>query len=209
MIDRVSIAARVTGTVVAGSYLLGLTDGPLMMVVGGLALVTFGRGLVVDRAHEALAGAALAVMAGALGVVALRWGSFGLAEIRGAQGVLGPTLTVGPDGVALAATAAAGAAVIGQGVWRAEAPEGGTERLVILETAVAALALVTAFWGPTPRGGGIWGWATWAGLMVAATALAWGTGAVIKRGPRALGWGAVAAGAAATIASAFVIALTP
>lgn len=206
MIDRVSIAARVTGTVVAGSYLLGLTDGPVMMVIGGLALVTFGRGLVVDRAHEALAGAAVAVIAGALGVSALRWGSFELSEIRGVQGVLGPTLTVGPDEVAFAAAAAAVAGVVAHGVWRAEAPEGGRS-LVALESLVAALALVTAFWGPTPRGGGLGGWTTWVGLVVAIAAVAWVIGAGIRRTRRALAWGAVAAGAAATVASALLIAV--
>ncbi|MGH2693430.1 MAG: hypothetical protein ACRDJJ_01315, partial [Actinomycetota bacterium] len=60
-----SAATRAAGLVIALGYLLGLVPGPLVAVVGGLALVTFGRGLLCRRGDEAVAGAALAVVAGA------------------------------------------------------------------------------------------------------------------------------------------------
>lgn len=145
-----SAAARVGGAVLALGYLTGLVNGPLVAVVGGLALTTFGRTLMMDRASQALAVAGLAVIAGALGIAALRWGTLELAELRSVQAVLGPTIVVGPQAAAAAATIATIAASLALGLWVAALPTRGFAAWAAtnLETLMVALALVTAFWGP-------------------------------------------------------------
>lgn len=209
MTGRISVTLRVAGVVVAAGYLLGLTQGPLMMVIGALALITFGRGLVVEREHEALAGTALAVVGAALGVAALRWGTFDIGEIRGAQGVLGPTLLVGPEEVAAAAGAAAAGGAVALIVWLAEAPAPERpERWVWVAEAVAgALALVTVFGGPGTRGLHALDLALWAGATVATAGAVMGLSFVLRRAPRAVAWIACGGGAAASIAGAVFVGL--
>ncbi|MDQ3952424.1 MAG: hypothetical protein M3279_05600, partial [Actinomycetota bacterium] len=87
--------ARVAGAVVALGYLLGLVQGPLLAVAGGLALVTLGRSAGARGSDDLVFGGALAVLVGALQVGGLRWETLDLAELRGAQAVLGPALLVG------------------------------------------------------------------------------------------------------------------
>ena len=150
MIPAASAAARVAGVVVAGGYLLGVVDGPVTGVIGGLALITFGRALVVDRIHEVRLAAALAVLAGGVGIAVLRWGTLELEALRGVQGVLGPTLLVGPEKSAGACIAAACGGVAALGVWVAEmSPQG---RIPVVELTVGSAALAAVFWGPSPRG---------------------------------------------------------
>lgn len=210
MTGRISIAVRVAGIVVAGGYLLGLTEGPLMMVVGGFALMTFGRGLVVERSHEALAGAALAVMAAALGVVALRWGTFDLSEIRGVQGVLGPTLAVGPEQLATAAGAAAAGGMAALIVWLGEAPDPAVDHrwLWLFEAACGALALVTVFWGPAWRGFDLVDIAVWAAALAFTAAFGVAGSFLVRRVHRGLAWSACAAGALASVTAAALVAIS-
>ncbi|MGH2775540.1 MAG: hypothetical protein ACRDJT_08930 [Actinomycetota bacterium] len=146
----VSAGARAGGLVLALGFLTGLVDGPLVAAVGGLALITFGRCLRMDRADQALAAAGLAVIAGALGITALRWGSLELAELRSVQAVLGPTVLVGPEMTAVAVIVAAVAATLALALWVAALSVRGFGAWAFagLETVAVALAMVTAFWGP-------------------------------------------------------------
>jgi hypothetical protein len=146
----VAAGARAGGLVLALGYLTGLVGGPLAAAVAGLALITFGRCLRMDRIDQALAAAGLAVVAGALGIVAFRWGSMELAELRSVQAVLGPTLLVGPETTAVVVVVAAVAATLALALWVAALPVRGFGAWAWtgLETLAMALALVTVFWGP-------------------------------------------------------------
>lgn len=208
MTGRISLAARVAGLVVSSGYLLGIIEGPLMMVMGGLALITFGRGLAVDREHEALAGTALAVIAASLGVAALRWGTFDLGELRGAQGVLGPTLLVGPQEIVSALAAAAAGGFVAVVVWLAESPEPERERraLWLAEAACGAAALVVVFWGPAARGVNLLDLGSWVVVVATTTAAAIGGGLVIRRARRVLAWSACCVAAMAAVAGALLVA---
>jgi hypothetical protein len=152
-IVAVSAGARAAGSVIALGYLLGFVGGPVLAVIGGLALITYGRALLVDRGTGLVAGASLAIAAGALGVGALRWGSLSLGDLRGVQSVLGPTLLVGPDKAAIASAIAAGSALIALSVWMASFGEGIALRsrralVWLLEGAVGSFAVVTVFFDP-------------------------------------------------------------
>jgi hypothetical protein len=149
-VSSFSAAARVGGLALALGYLTGLVSGPLVAAVGGLALNTFGRSLRMDRAGRGLAAGGFAVVAGALGIAAVRWGTLELAELRSVQAVLGPTLLVGPESAAIAAIIATVAASVALGLWVAALPVRGFIQWIWtgLETLTVALALVSAFWGP-------------------------------------------------------------
>ncbi|MDQ4058868.1 MAG: hypothetical protein M3124_07065 [Actinomycetota bacterium] len=165
-----SAGARVAGLVLALGYLTGFVPGPLVAPVGGLALVTFGRCLDLDRSSQVLSAASLAVVAGAVGVTGLRWGTLDLAGLRSVQAVLGPTLLVGPMAGALASIAAAGAAIVALALWLSARPVQGAWQgaWAALETVGMSLCVVTAFWGPkvlagadvelseTMRDAGVW-----------------------------------------------------
>jgi hypothetical protein len=149
-VSSFSAAARVGGLVVALGYLTGAVNGPLVAAVGGLALITLGRSLRMDRSGRALSAAGFAVFAGALGIAAIRWGTLELAELRSVQAVLGPTILVGPEAAAIAAILATAAASVALGLWVTAGPVRGLLHWTwtVLETLAVALALVTAFWGP-------------------------------------------------------------
>jgi hypothetical protein len=149
-VSSFSTAARAGGLVLALGYLSGLVSGPLVAALGGLALNTFGRSLRMGRAGQEFAAAGFTVVAGALGVAAIRWGTLELAELRSVQAVLGPTVLVGPEPAAIAAIIAAVAASVALGLWVAALPVKGFIQWTWtgLETLTMALALVTAFWGP-------------------------------------------------------------
>ena len=177
---------RAAGAVIALGYLLGFVEGPVVAVVGGLALITYGRGLLLERLPTAISGAAVAIIGGALGVGALRWEALDLGELRGVQAVLGPTLLVGPTQVAIAAGIAAGAAFLALVVWLC-APWPTTRAGYLwtgVEAGLAALAVVTVFFDPAESGLGGSGagsvtaqllrWAATVALVAsAAGALAW------------------------------------
>lgn len=201
-----STGTRSAGLIVALGYLTGLVGGSLVAAVGGLALVTFGRCLAMNRGEQAQACASLAVIAGALGVTGLRWGTLELAEIRSVQAVLGPTLLVGPELEAGATIVTALAAALALALWLASDPGHGVagRAWTGAETAVAALALVTAFWGPkilTPgsAGGaetavGALGWVVATGLvMMVALGGSLGIGSLGPRSRAALTVGCVGA----------------
>lgn len=145
-----SAGARLAGLVLALGYLTGLVPGPLVAAVGGLALMTYGRCLDLDRGAQALSAAGLAVVAGAVGVTGLRWGTLELSELRSVQAVLGPTLLVGPVAGATASIAAAVAAIVALALWLGARPVHGALQWVWagLETLAMGLCVVTAFWGP-------------------------------------------------------------
>jgi hypothetical protein len=210
----IALGVRCAGGVIALGYLLGFVAGPLVPVIGGLALMTFGHGLVLDRQSRTFAAAGLAIVAGAVGIGALRWGAMGLDAIRGAQQVLGPTVLVGPTQAATASWMAATAAVLGLAVWIAPSfPQTVTERVAwVLEAAIGSLAVVWIFWGGAHDAAS--GSATsatalmqWAAAVGAACLVAVGVALVMGRlGPR---WrwaipalaGAGVVGAASLIAS--------
>ena len=147
---RLPVGIRATGVVIAAGYLLGIVPGPLVSVIGAFALVTFARALVIDRDRALRSGLSLAVIAAALGVGALRWGTLELAELRGVQSVLGPSILVGPIQAAIACGAAAVAAVLALSSWLRE-PEarGFLERLWMgAEAGLWALAILTVFFVP-------------------------------------------------------------
>lgn len=201
-------------------YLSGLVPGAVVSIVGGLALITFGRALLLDRVDGAVSGAALAVAAGALGVGALRWTTLEIDGIVGAQSVLGPTVMVGPAAAAAAGIAAMIAGVIAFGVWSAQLRlEGRGERAwALLEGVLAIVAVVAVFAVPAAGGGtGLGGlvaalrrdpleWAAWAGVVVGSVAAAVAVSILVRR-RGSWRWavlgvaGAAVLGAAATMAS--------
>ena len=154
MSPAAALAARAAGVVAALGYLTGVVDGPVVAVVGCLALITFGRALGATADGIVLLGAAFAVLAGASGVVALRWGTLDLAALRGIQGVLGPTLLVEPLELAIAASVAVAGGIGALGVWLAvPVPSGARGRLWRwAESGTIALSLAAFFAGPQITG---------------------------------------------------------
>lgn len=203
-----SVAARAAGSVIALGYLLGLVQGPVVAVVGGLALITFGRNLLLEHHRAAVSGGALAVLAGALGIAALRWGALDLSEIRGVQSVLGPTLLVGPTQAAVATGLAAGAALVALVVWLSR-PWPSSKMLFAwwgLEAAVGSLALVTVFFDPAPASPGALGILLWAaitaGVVAPVTAASW----ALQRSPETVrAFLTVLAGAAVVAAAGLLV----
>ncbi|HEX2295545.1 MAG TPA: hypothetical protein VHN37_09580 [Actinomycetota bacterium] len=213
------LAARAAGAVVVLGYLLGLVRGPVVAVAGGLALVTLGRCASAKGRDDLVLGGALAVIAGGLTVGALRWETLDLARLRGAQAVLGPTVLVDPVTAATAAWIAAAAGVAALAVWlstarRADDEVGG--RLVlglwVAEGALAAFALVTAFWGASAsRGsfggaGGVLAVVEWAVAVAVVTGAAVAGAVYLRRVPAWRGRIVAAAGAAVVAAAALVTA---
>ncbi len=205
-----SSATRVAGIVIALGYLLGFVAGPVVAVVGALALTTYGRNVLVPRRSALASGAALAVIGGSLGIAALRWGALELASLRGVQSVLGPTLLVGPLQAALATGIAAAAAVVALAVWLA-APW-PTDRIdlvwALVEAAVGAFAIVTVFFDPARSALAGAGTASvalevarWLGAVTLVMALVAGLGWLLQRRDEL--WRAViVAGAGAAVVSA-------
>lgn len=208
--------ARAAGAVLALSYLLGLVRGPLLAVLGALALVTLGRSVRSPGSDDLLLAAALAALAVALQAGAFRWGTLDLAQLRGAQAVLGPTVLVGPATVAAASWVATLAAVAALAAWLATArrsddaiPDGGapfTRYLWFVEAALGAFAIVTVFWGGSvPRGsfGGVDGAlavAEWLAAVAIVAAAAVAAALQLGRFPAWRGWTVLGAGAAALAA---------
>lgn len=201
-------------------YLSGLVPGAVVSIVGGLALITFGRALLLDRVAGAMSGAALAVAAGALGVGALRWGTLEIEGIIGAQSVLGPTVIVGPTAAAGASSAAMVAGLLALGVWSSEPHfEARAARLWgLLEVFLAIAAVIVAFAVPAAGGGtGLGGLLSSlgrdpleAGALVGAVVVAVGISiaiSILLRRRRSWRWavlgltGAAVAAAAGTMAS--------
>ena len=145
---------RVAGVVLIVGYLSGLVPGQIVSLVGGLALITFGRMLLLDRQDTAVAGAALAIAAGSLGIPALRWGTLSIERLVGAQSVLGPTILVGPEGPAISSGVALAAAIIAIAAWAAQ-PVGVDRPSRVwgrLEGVVAVLAIALVFAAPGSGG---------------------------------------------------------
>ena len=171
---RASVAARVAGAIGALGFLSGVVDGPVIGAVAGLALITFGRSILSQVGSELIAPAAFAVLAGAAGAAALRWGTLDLVEIRGAQGVLGPTIAVEPQAIALLALGALLAASVALGLWLGHRGERGTFFGLWwwVEALVGALFLAALFSGPPASD------LTQAGILLGSTALIGGIAAL-------------------------------
>lgn len=208
-----SAGARAAGCVFALGYLLGLVPGPLFAPLGALILITIGRTLPLAKPEIVRAAGALAVIAVAMTVGGLRWGSVSLDSVRGAQAVLGPTVVVEPQNAAMGTWLAAGGAALALGLWLEVTRPSGLWgwAIAVGEGATAALALATVFWGPavTPpdvsfgdfaAGVGEWATAVAAFLMVAC-ALAF----FLPRLRRAWTWVALAVGSAAAVAGAIIV----
>lgn len=151
MKPAVAAAARAAGGVIALGFLLGFVDGSLLGVLSGLALITFGRGLLAPRASRPLAVAAWVGFALATGVVAARWGSLQLDDIRGAQAVLGPAVLVGPARAAGASLVASAGALLTAAAWAAVHRDGARGAWVS-DGAIFALTAASVSWGPGVSG---------------------------------------------------------
>ncbi len=204
--ELLSLATRVAGVILAFGYLLGLVPGSVVALIGAVALMTFARAVSLSTAEAVFAAAGVAVLGAASGVAALRWGTLDLGAIRGAQGVLGPTVLVAPSEASLAAWLAAGAGVIALGASLSPSLAGSRQALAWLPDAlVGALILVSVFWGPSfvassPEGGFVREASRWA-----LAALAFGVpSAVLARAFAKLG--RTGRAAALTVAGAAVIA---
>lgn len=196
--------------VICLGYLLGLVQGPVVSVVGGLALITFGRNLLLDHRSAAVSGAALAVIAAALGIAALRWGALDLGELRGVQSVLGPTVLVGPTEASLATSIAGAAAVVALTVWMSR-PWPASKVLFGwwgVEAAVASLALLTLFFEPVALFDGAEGAVAilgWAGGTLAIAALAAAGGWFLQKVPQIVPAALMGVAGAAVAAAAAIL----
>jgi hypothetical protein len=196
-------------------FLLGLVPGPVVALVGGFALMTFGRALGVPGHGSLRIAAALAVIAGAVGVGALRWGSLDLAEIRGVQSVLGPTLLIGPEAAAVACSLAGTGGLVALAAWLLEPRSLSRATLIwgLAEAAIVALALVTIFFDPArsslqeaDAGTVAAELGLWVGATAVAGAMAGGLAWVLGRVAERWVWVAVAVGGTMVVAGATVIA---
>jgi hypothetical protein len=210
-------ATRAAGAVLTLGYLLGIAPGPVVAVVGGLGLITFGRALTAGRLQGAFLGATLAVLAGVLGVPALRWGALDLGGIRGVQAFFGPTVLVDPVSAAAASWVAAVCGIVAVGLWVGPPPRLRSLGTVVwaLEAVLGAFAIVTAFWGEAIVGWGEGSGEVWAGVggwalavVVAAAGavlIAWGASRLARRWQWiALGIAGVAVLAAAAVTASAV-----
>ena len=156
----------------AVGYLVGLVDGPVLGILGSVALLSFGRALASVDGGELIAPASFGVVAGAAGVVALRWGTLELDGIGGIQAVLGPIVSVDPAPVAAMASASLLAALVATGVGMSDPGAGiGTPQWwwwAEIGTVSGALALLFVS-SPIAgfSGAALWGAAT-AGFVAAA-----------------------------------------
>jgi hypothetical protein len=194
-----SAGTRVAGAVVALGYLTGWIAGPLPAAVMGLALMTFGRCLALRRSEILPPAVALGVVAVATGAGGLRWATLDLGLVRGAQAVLGPTVTVGPAAAVAGSLLAAGACVVALAVWLTSMkPPSRRGALVWASEAVPiALLAVTVFWGPKVVDGAS-DVAAWAGVTLAIVAVAGAIAALLWRvSPRLVAWLLLPAWAAA------------
>ena len=137
-------AARLAGVVIAGAYALGVVDGPVVAAVGGVALVTLGRAIVVDGIAPVVACVGLGIVAAATGVASIRWGTLEVAELHGAQAVLGPTIATGDTAVVAWSIVAALGGLIGVVLWASVDPPSGAA-WDLVETTVVAATLVVVF----------------------------------------------------------------
>ncbi|MGH2809020.1 MAG: hypothetical protein ACRDKT_17285 [Actinomycetota bacterium] len=214
-----SVGTRAAGAVIVAGYLTGLVPGAVVSVVGGLALITFGRALLLDRVSGAGVAAALAVTAGALGVGALRWGTLELEGLIGAQSVIGPTVSVGPTPAAVSAVIATVAALVAIGVWLTEprAASRGSWIWFAVESVLMVATLASVFAVPSAGGGtGLGGflsavgrdaaaWGLWlAGLVVAVVVTL--VLSVLLRGRDRVRWVALLVSGVAVTAAAGTIA---
>lgn len=149
-------AARVAGAVIALGYLSGAVPGTISSAALALGLLTLGRSALAGGTRSLLGVGAWGVIALAVIVGALRWGSQSLDAMRGAQAVLGPGLLVEPQEAAIGVGLAAGAAVLALSLWLSVLAPNGLWGWVVssLEGAVVGLALASAFWGPAVVGPG-------------------------------------------------------
>ena len=155
-LEGAAVGVRAAGIVIALAYLTGLVPGPLLAAAGGLALVTYGHALLLERNPSLLTGTAFAVIVVALAAGALRWSTLDLSELRGLQAVLGPTVLVEKSAAdypilgPVASWLAVVAGVVAMSVWL-RFPRGEVWFSLVPwvgEMIVASLAFVTVFWGP-------------------------------------------------------------
>jgi hypothetical protein len=209
-----AVGTGAAGLALALVFLIGVADGPVYLVVGGLgvAMLAAGGAWMSESLFAAFGGA---VVAGALLIPSLRWQMLDLSELRGVQAVLGPTLLVGPTSIAVSAGVAAGGGLLAVGLatgpgiehgWGSRAWAGG-------RAAVASFAAVTVFYGPAipgwgaERGLGVAGdVVTWALAVVAATAATLVIAVTSRRVSSRVRWIAMGACAVVVMASAGVIA---
>lgn len=209
----VAFAARASGLLISLGYLVGIVPGPVVAVVAALALATFGRSLLQTPVEQGFGAAGLALIAGAVGVATLRWGTLELEGLRGAQAALGATVLVGPTLAGVAAWLGAASGVLGLGLWLEPGRPKGVVHWVwwTLEALAGGLILAVAFWGPAVLFGGDemgtvalglgrWALFAFAGAIVGA-ALAFAR----EHLPLVASWIGVAVGAAAIAVAAGLV----
>lgn len=214
-LEASAVGVRVAGVVIALAYLTGWLPGPLLAAAGGLALVTFGHALLLERVPSLFTGAAFAAIVVALSAGALRWSTLDLGELRGVQAVLGPTVLVGPGLAAAGAWAGGVACVLGIAVWlRFPRREAWFSLLPwAAEVLVVSLATATVFWGPestalsSGESGEMWGEiGRWALVTAAVAVPAGGLSFLLARFGRVWTIAALALAATAALSAVGLVA---
>jgi hypothetical protein len=210
-----AVGAGAAGLALALVFLVGFADGPVILVVGGLAIAMLAAAAIGGPGERLFTACGVAVVAGALLFPALRWQTLDLAGLRGIQAVLGPTLLVGPAPIAVSAGVAAGGGLVALGLATGPATEDGwgSRAWAGGGAAVASFAGVTVFYGPAIPG---WGAesgpgvagdvVSWALAVVAATGATLAIAVTSRRLPSIFRWIVMGISAAAVIAGAGVMA---
>lgn len=201
--DRLSFWIRMGGV---GFLLLGA-----LLVVPHFAALAVGliglmgaRALRLSGPERLLPLVAAGVSLVGLAAAALRWETFDLDAVSGAQGVLGPALLVGPEEAAAATALGSAAAVVGLAVglrlhltkdWRRSA-------VVALELIAAGLAVASLSWAPAGAGGQKWLVAVVIGV-VAAT-MSWAS----TRSPRIIWLALLGLGALCAVVASLMTRMT-
>lgn len=179
----ITVGINVAGATVALGYLLGLVQGPLVAVIGGIALMTLGRGVSLASRDATALCWAFVTLALSWGVIAMRWSSLMLDDLRGVQAVLGPTALVGEREVVTGTALAGAGAIFALSVWagRPRVQRARDIGIRMLETAPAALAIMTVLWGPALAGVPVVGVLTWVAGTVFVAAFAAVAGTLVFR----------------------------
>ncbi|MGH2813085.1 MAG: hypothetical protein ACRDI1_10300 [Actinomycetota bacterium] len=198
--SRAGFALAAFGALSGLALALGFAPGSVLALLGAMAAVTVGRGLMAGglgiEAPGHLIGVAWALIAGAA-----RYGTADLSALLAAQAILGPSALVGPPGGA-ALSAAAGIIALGSGaLWlRAlppipEGPQGAFLRW--MEVSLVAAACAAIGWGPGPAAalGGpfqleaaLRALTGFAAALTATAALSSGAGFIKRLPSRPAGW---------------------
>lgn len=190
--ESLSLGLGIAGIVAAGAYITGVASGSTIELAGALLLIFVGRVVAGDAGDDVVLGVAAVALAGALAVASLRFATFDLEAIRGAQAVLGPAALVGPLPDAATSILAALGGLAATALLAA--PGGPWSKVDLVHhagTATIVLAVVTLVWGPAwagrgmGAGGALMSTAAWVAAGSVALVLVWAA----ALGGRRLRWG--------------------